>query len=126
MTGVRYLVVSGICMAVHVTVLIVADRAGLPLAAAFVLSFAIVVAIGYLLHARVTFSIPPGAASFSHYVLAMAAMIPVSAACLWLFARGLAWPMPLAAPTGTLASAAVNFLLVRRSFSPRASIEQRR
>lgn len=125
MTGFRYLGVSGICMAAHVTVLIVADRAGLALAPAFVLSFAIVVAIGYLLHARFTFSIPPGAASFSQYVLAMAAMIPVSAAWLWLFARGLGWPMPLAAPAGALASAAVNFLLVRWSFAPRALIGQR-
>lgn len=125
MSGLRYLLVSGICMAVNVIVLIVADRAGLALAPAFVLSFAIVVAIGYLLHSRVTFAIAPTAASFAQYLLAMATMIPVSAAWLWLFAKALAWPMPLAAPAGALATAAVNVLLVRWTFAPRGMIGQR-
>ncbi len=119
MTGLRYLLVSALCFAAHVAIMTMADRAGIALPIAILLSFATVVVIGYALHSRLTFAVEHSRAAFASYAAAMAVMLPLSAALLWLFARGLNWPMPLAAPAGAAATLAVNFVLARTTLAAR-------
>lgn len=113
MIGLRYLAVGGSCALVNVAVLVVGEAAGLPLWGVIALSFGLVCAVGYALHAMVTFAAPLAWGGFVRYVAAMAAGLPVSAALLWLFARALGWPMPIAASCATVATLALNFVASR-------------
>lgn len=113
MISLRYLAVGGTCALVNVAVLVAAEAAGLRLWGGIALSFGLVCAAGYTLHAAVTFAAPLAWIGFARYVAAMAAGVPVSAALLWLFARALGWPMPVAASCATIAALALNFVSSR-------------
>lgn len=113
MIGLRYLVVGGTCALVNVGVLVAAEAVGLQLWGGIALSFGLVCTVGYVLHATVTFAAPVAWGGFARYVAAMAAGLPVSTALLWLFARALVWPMPVAASCATLATLALNFVSSR-------------
>jgi putative flippase GtrA len=111
--GLRYLVVGATCALVNVAVLVASEAAGLPLWSGILLSFGLVCTVGYALHATVTFAAPLAWSGFARYVSAMAAGLPVSAALLWLFARALGWPMPVAASCATVTMLALNFVSSR-------------
>jgi putative flippase GtrA len=109
----RYLAVGGTCALVNIAVLVAAEAAGLPLWGSIALSFGLVCAVGYALHATVTFAAPLVWSGFVRYAAAMAAGLPVSAALLWLFSRALDLPMPIAASCATIATLALNFVSSR-------------
>lgn len=109
----RYALVSGLCLITHNLIMIVADRLDLALPLGVIASFGLVVAIGYVLHSRYTFLALHGWQSFARYAAAMAANLPLSIALIWIFARVLFWPMPIAAPIATFAMLAVNFITSR-------------
>jgi putative flippase GtrA len=109
----RYLVVGGLCALLNVAVLTGGEALHLPLAVSVAASFAVVCIVGYRLHAAVTFGAPASGQGFARYVLAMAAGLPASAVLLWLFARALGWPMPVAATVATVATLVLNFLSSR-------------
>jgi putative flippase GtrA len=111
--GLRYLAVGGTCALVNVAVLVAAEAAGLQLWGGIALSFGLVCTVGYALHASVTFAAPLAWSGFARYVAAMAAGLPISAALLWLFARVLGWPMPVAASCATIATFVLNFVSSR-------------
>jgi len=59
MTGrspLRYGFVAGICLAIHNAIVIAGDAAALPLLVSVLVSFAVVVVVGYVLHSRLTFA----------------------------------------------------------------------
>ena len=119
MIGLRYFLVSVLCFATHVAIMTMADRAAIALPLAILLSFTTVVLVGYALHTRLTFAVRHSRSAFTSYFVAMAAMLPLSAALLWLFARSFGWPMPLAAPAGAAATIAINFVLARATLVAR-------
>ena len=112
-TGVRYLLVAGLCMAAHIAIMIVSDAAAIPLAPALLLSFATIVLLGYALHTRFSFAVARAPGGLVRYTGAMAAAFPIAAAFLWLYSRAFGWPMWIAAPAGSLTMLLVNFLLAR-------------
>lgn len=113
MIGLRYLAVGGTCALVNVVVLVAAEAAGLQLWGGIALSFGLVCAVGYALHAMLTFAAPLAWSGFARYVAAMAAGLPASVALLWLFARVLGWPMPVAASCASITTLALNFVSSR-------------
>lgn len=109
----RFLIVGCVCTMLNIVVMTGAEALHLPLAAGIAASFAIVCVTGYLLHAAVTFGAPTSRCGFARYVLAMAAGLPASVLLLWLFARLLNWPMPIAVPVATIAMMGLNFFSSR-------------
>jgi putative flippase GtrA len=118
-TGARYVAVSALCMATHVAIMIVADRAGIDLLPALALSFCTVVLVGYALHTRFTFAVARAPGGLLRYTGAMATTLPLASALLWLYSRWCGWPMWVAAPAGAATMLIVNYIaahwaLVRR------------
>lgn len=113
LTGVRYTLVAGLCMAAHIAIMIFADWAGMALAPALVLSFAAVVLLGYALHTHFSFAVARAPGGLMRYAGAMAAALPLAAGFLWIYSRGLHWPMWIAAPAGSLTMLLVNYALAR-------------
>ncbi len=108
-----YVAVAGFCILLHNAVMILAESAGFPLWAGVLLSFAIVAAAGYVLHARLTFRQPVALLGFARYAVAMSANIPLAFVTTWLFLDQIGLPMPIAAPLASLCMLAVNFVLGR-------------
>lgn len=111
----RHGLVSGLCLVTHNVVVIGADSAGAGLLGATLASFAVVVGLGYSLHARYTFAVAPSWRGFARYAGAMAASVPLSLLLLGLFVEVVGWRMAVAAPTATLLMLAVNYGLSRWS-----------
>lgn len=109
----RYLGVGGACAGLHNLVMIGGDRLGAPFPPLILVSYALVVVVGYALHARVTFGEPARWAAFGRYAVAMAGSIPTTFALLLGLRTGLRLPMVLASPTATVLMLAVNFLVSR-------------
>lgn len=109
LVGGRYALVAGACLVTHNLVMIVGDQAGIAMPLLVVLSFAIVVVLGFSLHSRFTFAVQADARSLLRYAGAMAANMPVTIALLWLFCTILHWPMAIAAPTATVLLVVANF-----------------
>ena len=110
-TTLAYGLVSATCLVCHNAVLILGDRVGLPLWAGVALSFALVAAVGYVLHSRVTFRERLGLVRFLRYALAMSANLPLAFVLTWLGRAVAGLPMTLAAPLASAAMVAVNFVL---------------
>ena len=110
-TSLAYGVVSVSCLLLHNAVLILGDRAGIPLWAGVLLSFVMVAALGYGLHSRLTFRERLGLVRFLRYALAMSANIPLSFGMTWLLRKLAGLPMPLAAPLASAGMVAANYLL---------------
>lgn len=105
--------VAGLCVVVHLAILVGGDRLGLHYALSTTLSFISCVAIGYSLHSRLTFGVPASLRGLSRYTLAMALNYPLSILAVWLFYRLLGQPMAIAAPASTLAMTLYNFVSSR-------------
>lgn len=115
-----YAIVSGICVSLNNIILIVADRAGISLAGAILLSFGIVVIVGYTLHSFATFRQPLRLGAFGRYAASMAINIPLAAGALWLCRQPIGLPMAYAAPLATGGTMAANFMLSRWAISMRS------
>jgi putative flippase GtrA len=107
----RFFTVGLVCALLHNAIMIAGDWAGLHYVASSLVSFAIVVAVGYWLHSSWTF---PGAARgrtpFARYALTMAANLPLSIAGMFVLVDLAGLPVSLAAPAVTVLLAAFNFL----------------
>lgn len=101
MTGLRFLAVGGLCAALHNAILILGDFAGAHYVVSSIVSFAVVVVAGYLLHRRFTFRMSVQNPSFGRYVLGMAANFPLSLAALFVLVDMVGMPVWIAAPLST-------------------------
>jgi putative flippase GtrA len=116
----RYGLVAALCMATHNLVMIAADRAGVAMPVAVLLSFGLVLLLGFALHSRFTFAVRGDLASLLRYAAAMAANLPLTILLLWLLVDLLAWPMVLAAPVATIVLVVVNYFASRWAIVSRA------
>jgi putative flippase GtrA len=110
---VGYLFVSGVCFLLSNVILIAADEVRCPLIISVLLSYAVVVVAGYLLHSMISFQGPFGAATFWRYALAMAANVPMTFGTVYLWRDIVGLPMSYSAPIATCCMFLVNFVLCR-------------
>ena len=106
----RFFSVGLACALLHNAIMIGGDRLGLHYAVSNVVSFAVVVVVGYVLHSGWTF---PEAvrdhASFARYTLSMAANLPLSLAGMFAFVELAGLSVIVAAPVVTVLLAAFNY-----------------
>jgi putative flippase GtrA len=106
----RFFSVGLVCALTHNAIMIGGDRLGLHYVASTMISFVVVVTLGYWLHSGWTF---PGAqrgqASFARYTLTMALNLPLSIAGMFVFVDLAGLPVAIAAPTVTALLAAFNY-----------------
>jgi putative flippase GtrA len=119
--------VSGFCVMLHTANLIVADRIGIPLGLAVLLSFVIVACAGYVLHACFTFRQPLAVSRLVRYSVAMSANIPLAYITIWIWHVAVGLAMPIAAPIASACMLGLNFVLGRWAIAaPRNGIEETR
>jgi putative flippase GtrA len=99
---IRYLIVGALCAAVHNAIMIGGEALGLHFVASTAISYIVVVVLGFLLHAKFTFSVRPAARSFVGYALGAAMNYPLWLVLMYLLNDRLSWPMTVASPVGTL------------------------
>lgn len=109
----RFLLVSGLCALLHNAVMIGGDRIGLHYASSSIASYALVVLVGFALHAGFTYRSSPTLGGLVRYALAMAMNLPLSLALLFVLCDLLRIPMSMAAPTATIMLVAWNFVATR-------------
>jgi len=106
----RFLTVGLACALLHNAVMIGGDRLGLHYALSSVVSFCIVLIVGYRLHSSWTF---PGAAQgqlpFVRYALIAATNLPLSIAGMFVFVDLIGMSVPIASPLVTVLLLALNF-----------------
>ena len=109
----RFSGVSAVCLLLHNLIMIAVDAVGLDYVVATLLSYAVVVVVGYQLHSAYSFRTTRNRSGFARYALAMAGNLPAQWILLWLLIGRFGLPMPIAAPLSTLALTAYNFLVSR-------------
>ena len=111
MVASRFFSVGLLCALLHNAIMIGGDRLGLHYVAASLVSFAIVVLVGYLLHSAWTFpGAQRGGMPFARYALTMALNLPLSLAGMFVLVDLAGLGVPLAAPAVTVMLAAFNFV----------------
>ena len=106
----------------HNVTMIMADRAGVPLLAAVLLSFSLVALTGYALHSRLTFREPMRLRALLRYGLAMSANVPMAFLITWVWHVLLGTRMVWAAPLASACMVVLNFVLSRWAVLGRAAI----
>lgn len=114
-----YGAIAALCIALHFIVMMTGDAIGVHYVFATTVSFVLCVLVGYALHSRYTFSVPPGTAGLARYTTAMALNFPLSIVTVWFFHDLLNQPMLVAAPASTLTTAIYNFLSSRWAITGR-------
>jgi putative flippase GtrA len=110
----RFFAVGLACALLHNAIMIAGDWAGLHYVASSLVSFAVVVAVGYWLHSAWTFpGAPRGRTTFARYALTMAANLPLSLAGMFAFVDLAGFAVALAAPAVTVLLMAFNFIAGR-------------
>ena len=109
----RFVMVGLVCAAAHNAIMIAGDWWHIHYAVSCVLSYAIVVVLGFALHVRFTFGQQASLDSFGRYALAMAANYPVTLALLFVMCDVAGWPVAIAAPVATVIMMVWNFLASR-------------
>lgn len=111
MVASRFFSVGLLCALLHNAIMIGGDWLGLHYVAASLVSFAIVVLVGYLLHSAWTFpGAQRGGMPLARYTLTMALNLPLSLAGMFLLVDLAGLGVPLAAPAVTVMLAAFNFV----------------
>ncbi|MDI1294865.1 MAG: GtrA family protein [bacterium] len=100
--GPRYIAISLFCMALSNTILIGMDRAGFSYSAGVLISAAILIPVGFLLQARVTFAVPLRWDAFFRYAGALSLNVPLSWLALFLIHDLGGLDMLWAAPISTI------------------------
>lgn len=100
--GPRYAAVSLFCLLLSNAILIGADRMGLSSGLAVLLSAAVLIPVGFLLQARVTFAVSPTLDAFARYAGALATNVPLSWLILLIVHDLCHVDMALAAPLATI------------------------
>lgn len=105
----RALIVGLACALLHNAIMIAGDLVGLHYALSLIVSFVIVVVVGYWLHSGWTFATVRSGSSFRRYVLIAVWNYPMSLAGMFVFVDLLSLSVPLASPIVTVLLFAVNF-----------------
>lgn len=108
-TPTRYGITAAFCLLLHNLIMIGADRLGLTMIEAALVSFVVLAIVGYALLSRWAFASPRTWAGFWRYTGVMAASFPISITLLWIFFRLAGQPMAIAAPLASLSMALINF-----------------
>ncbi|MEO6341075.1 MAG: GtrA family protein [Caulobacteraceae bacterium] len=106
---VRFLMVSGVCALLHNVIMIGGDRLGLHYLASSLVSYVVVMLVGFCLHVGFTYQETASARSFFRYALAMAANYPLSVALMFVQCDLIGLPVAIAAPVATVLLLAWNF-----------------
>ena len=110
----RFLVVGFACALLHNAIMIIGDRVGLHYAVSSVLSFCIVVTLGYRLHSSWTFAdTERSRSSFGRYALIASANLPLSIAGMFMLVDLGGMSVPLASPLVTVMLFVFNFAASR-------------
>ena len=112
-TTLIYGAVAGFCLLLHNVIMIVTDRAGMPLLPAVLLSFLMVGLTGYALHSHLTFRKPMRLRALLRYGLAMSANVPIAFVITWFWHVFAGMRMVWAAPIASACMVMVNFVLSR-------------
>ena len=121
----RFFTVGLACALLHNAIMIGGDWAGLHYVASSLVSFAVVVLVGYWLHSGWTFpGAERGGTTFARYALTMALNLPLSIAGMFVFVDLVGLGVPIAAPTVTVLLAAFNFVAGRWALRARQSRRQ--
>jgi len=121
----RFFTVGLACALLHNAIMIGGDWAGLHYLASSLISFAVVVLVGYWLHSGWTFpGAERGGVTFTRYTLTMALNLPLSIAGMFVFVDLIGVGVPIAAPTVTVVLAAFNFAAGRWALRARQSRRQ--
>lgn len=122
----RFYSVGLACAFLHNAIMIGGDRLGLHYVASNLISFCVVVAVGYLLHSGWTFpSAERSHASFTRYALGMAANLPLSLAGMFFLVGLAGLPVSFAAPVVTALLAAFNYFAGRWALRVRSGAARR-
>lgn len=111
----RFAVVGLACAGLHTAIMILSDRIGIHYTIAALISYVVVVVIGFLLHVFFTFASDLARASLWRYALAMAANYPLTLLLLFIMCDLAGWPMMVAAPAATVLLFAWNYGTSRRA-----------
>lgn len=106
----RYAIISAACLSAHNAIVIGTVWTGVSVLGAAMLSFCIMVIVGYLALCIAVFGVAPGLGGFGRYLAAMTANFPLSTGLLWTLVNESHLPVAVAAPLATVAMAAVNYL----------------
>lgn len=98
----RYLAVSLFCFVANNLLLIALDRAGLALWLMILISGCVMIPLGFILQALVTFSVPLSWPSLRRYSLVLLPNLPLAWVLLWLLRDQFGLAMEWAAPAVTL------------------------
>jgi SAM-dependent methyltransferase len=112
-TSGRYLTVAVVCALLNNLILIGLDRFGVHYVVSSLISFVMVVSLGYSLHSWFTFRVRRGLFSFALYAIALAANYPLLVALLYLTVDLARLPIVIASPVATLILAGWNFFATR-------------
>jgi putative flippase GtrA len=110
---VRFALVGLVCAAAHNVIMIGADRWAVHYVWSCVLSYLLVVVLGFALHVRFTYQQVPTLGSFWRYCVSMAANYPITLALLFVLCDVLGWRVTIAAPTATVLMMVWNFFASR-------------
>ena len=121
----RALVVGLVCAITHNVIMIALDRVGLHYALSLVVSFVVVVVLGYRLHSGWTFrGTARTPATFGRYALVAGANYPASLAGMFVFVDLVGLSVPIASPIVTVLLFALNFVGNRWALRGRQSTRQ--
>jgi putative flippase GtrA len=109
----RYVIVGLTCTLLHNAIMIGCDLIGIHYVVSSLISYGIVVVVGFALHSWFTFQQTPSIKSFLRYAVSMAANYPASVALMFVFCDLARLPVAAAAPLSTLVLFAWNFLSSR-------------
>lgn len=110
----RFIATGLVCAVLHNVIIIVGHFLGLHYLPSSVISFALVVLVGYGLHSGWTFpGARRGAGSLARYALSMSANLPLFVAGLYVLVDLLGFSVPLATPVVTVLLMAFNFIATR-------------
>jgi putative flippase GtrA len=117
----RYAVIGALCAALNVVLMGWFELLGIHWLTAAAMNFPILVAVGYVLHARWTFETPMSWTSLGRYAFAMAANYPAYTALLFLLCGFADLPAGPATAITTALLFVWNFIASRWAIVPRAT-----
>jgi putative flippase GtrA len=115
----RYLLVGGFCAGVHNAIMIGGGLLGAHYVASSVVSFCLVLVLGFVLHARFTFAVHADWRSFAKYAAGMLINLPLWIGLMYVLAGLCRLPMIVASPLGTIMFVGWNFLVSRWAIAHR-------
>jgi len=121
----RFFTVGLVCALTHNAIMIGGDWAGLHYVVSSLISFAVVVMLGFWLHSGWTCpDAQRSRTSFARYAGTMALNLPLSIALMFVFVDLAHLPVVIAAPLVTVLLAAFNFVAGRWALARRQSSRQ--